>query len=56
MSAIDEFLEHNKAFAESFDKGDLPLPPAKKVAIVALHGRAAQPVSDPRPVDRGTRT
>ena len=35
MSAIDEFLEHNKAFAESFDKGDLPLPPAKKVAIVA---------------------
>src|SRR6188768_1165117 len=35
MSAIDEFLEHNEAFAESFDKGDLPLPPARKVAIVA---------------------
>jgi carbonic anhydrase len=35
MSAIDEFLENNQAFAESFDKGDLPLPPAKKVAIVA---------------------
>ena len=35
MSAIDEFLENNKVFAEGFDKGDLPLPPAKKVAIVA---------------------
>ena len=35
MSAIDEFLENNKTFAEGFDKGDLPLPPAKKVAIVA---------------------
>jgi carbonic anhydrase len=35
LSAIDEFLENNKAFAEGFDKGDLPLPPAKKVAIVA---------------------
>jgi|SRR5919199_1715634 carbonic anhydrase len=35
MSAIDEFLNNNEAFAESFDKGDLPLPPAKKVAIVA---------------------
>ncbi len=35
MSAIDEFLDNNTAFAETFDKGDLPLPPAKKVAIVA---------------------
>src|SRR5918995_6447145 len=35
MSAIDEFLRNNEAFAEGFDKGDLPLPPAKKVAIVA---------------------
>ena len=35
MSAIDEFLKNNEAFAEGFDKGDLPLPPAKKVAIVA---------------------
>jgi carbonic anhydrase len=35
MSAIDEFLKNNEAFAEGFDKGDLPLPPAKRVAIVA---------------------
>ena len=34
MSAIDEFLENNAAFAESFDRGELPLPPAKKVAVV----------------------
>jgi carbonic anhydrase len=35
MSAVDELLKNNEAFAESFDKGELPLPPAKKVAIVA---------------------
>jgi carbonic anhydrase len=35
MSAIDEFLKNNEAFAEGFDKGDLALPPAMKVAIVA---------------------
>jgi carbonic anhydrase len=35
MATIDELLENNKRFAEGFDKGDLPLPPAKKVAIVA---------------------
>jgi carbonic anhydrase len=35
LSAIDEFLKNNEAFAEGFDKGDLPLPPARKVAIVA---------------------
>jgi carbonic anhydrase len=35
LSAIDEFLQNNEAFAEGFDKGELPLPPARKVAIVA---------------------
>jgi carbonic anhydrase len=35
MSAIDEFLKNNEAFAEGFDKGDVPLPPARKLAIVA---------------------
>ena len=35
MSAIDDFVKNNEAFAEGFDKGDLPLPPARKVAIVA---------------------
>ena len=35
MSTTDELIENSKAYAESFDKGDLPLPPAKKVAVVA---------------------
>src|SRR3954449_6168519 len=35
MSVIDEFLRNNEAFAQSFDKGDLPLPPARKIAVVA---------------------
>src|SRR5918999_3846960 len=35
MSVTDELLKNNEAYAASFDKGDLPLPPAKKVAVVA---------------------
>ncbi len=35
MSVTDELLRNNEAYAESFDKGDLPLPPARGVAIVA---------------------
>ncbi len=35
MSTTDELLANNEAYAGSFDKGDLPLPPARKVAILA---------------------
>src|SRR2546430_15801378 len=35
MSATDELVENSKRYAESFDQGDLPLPPAKKGAVVA---------------------
>ena len=35
MSATDDLLRNNEAYAEAFDKGDLPLPPAKSVAVVA---------------------
>ena len=35
MSVTDELLRNNEAYAETFDKGDLPLPPAKRVAVVA---------------------
>ena len=35
MSATHEFLEANKTYASTFTKGDKPLPPAKKVAVVA---------------------
>ena len=34
MSIIDEILEHNEAYANQFDKGHLPMPPAKKLAAV----------------------
>ena len=32
---IDDLLANNTRYAESFDKGDLPLPPARKLAVVA---------------------
>ena len=35
MSVTDELLHNNEAYAESFDKDDLPVPPAKGVAVVA---------------------
>jgi carbonic anhydrase len=35
MSATDDLLRNNEAYAASFDKGDLPTPPAKKTAVVA---------------------
>src|SRR5438552_17932718 len=35
MSTTDELIENSKRYAESFDKGNLPLPPSKKVAVLA---------------------
>jgi carbonic anhydrase len=35
MSVTDELLRNAEDYAARFDKGDLPLPPAKKIAIVA---------------------
>ena len=35
MSVTDELLRNNERYAKSFDKGSLPLPPAKHVAVVA---------------------
>jgi carbonic anhydrase len=35
MSVTDELLNNNAAYAESFEKEDLPLPPARGVAVVA---------------------
>jgi carbonic anhydrase len=35
MSTTDDLLANNEAYAASFDKADLPLPPAKKVAVMA---------------------
>src|SRR6058998_4112321 len=35
MSVTDELVRHNQSYAGSFKKGDLPLPPAKHVAVLA---------------------
>ena len=35
MSVTDELLSNNDAYATTFDKGDLPLPPGKRVAVLA---------------------
>jgi carbonic anhydrase len=35
VSQTDTLLENNESYAASFDKGDLPLPPARKVAVLA---------------------
>jgi len=34
-SVTDELIQANEEYAAGFDKGDLPLPPAKRVAVVA---------------------
>jgi carbonic anhydrase len=35
MSITDELVTNNEQYAASFEKGDLPLPPAKGLAVVA---------------------
>jgi len=35
MSTTDELLSNNQSYASGFSKGDLPMPPSKKVAVVA---------------------
>jgi carbonic anhydrase len=35
VSVTEELLANNRSYADQFSKGDLPLPPAKKIAIVA---------------------
>ena len=35
MPLIDELLQNNARYAENFDKGELPAPPARNLAVVA---------------------
>ena len=35
MSTTDELLRNAESYAESFDKGDLPMPPGRKIAVLA---------------------
>jgi carbonic anhydrase len=35
VSSTDDLLANNESYVASFDKADLPLPPARKVAVIA---------------------
>jgi carbonic anhydrase len=43
MSATDELLQNAETHAENFDNGSLPLPPAKKVAVLACMDARVNP-------------
>jgi len=44
MSVIDELLSNNEVYAESFDKGDLPLGPSKQIAILTCMDARLEPM------------
>ncbi len=35
MTVTDDLLRNNESYVEAFDKGDLPMPPGKNIAVVA---------------------
>jgi carbonic anhydrase len=43
VSTTDDLLNNAEAYAASFDKGDLPLPPARKVAVLACMDARVNP-------------
>lgn len=34
MAIVDQFVKKNRSFAEGFDKGNLPMPPAKGIVVL----------------------
>jgi carbonic anhydrase len=43
VSTTDELLNNAESYAASFDKGDLPMPPARKVAVLACMDARVNP-------------
>lgn len=43
MSVTDELLRNAQAYEQAFDKGDLPMPPGKRVAVVACMDARVNP-------------
>jgi carbonic anhydrase len=43
VSATDELLRNAERYAETFDRGELPMPPAKRVAILACMDARVNP-------------
>ena len=45
MSTIDDLLRNAENYAANFEKGDLPLPPARKLAVLACMDARLNPYS-----------
>jgi carbonic anhydrase len=45
VSTTDELLRNAESYAASFDKGDLPMPPARKLAVLACMDARLNPYS-----------
>jgi len=45
MSVAKEFEQANQKYASSFNKGSLPLPPARKVAVVVCMDARIDPAA-----------
>jgi len=45
MTVTDELLENAARYADGFDRGDLPLPPAKRVAVLACMDARLNPAA-----------
>jgi carbonic anhydrase len=45
MPAFEEFVRANESYAQSFDAGDLPIPPARQVAVVTCMDARLDPES-----------
>jgi hypothetical protein len=41
MTVTDTLVENSRRYEEGFDKGDLPLPPGKKIAVLAAWMRGS---------------
>ena len=46
MGKIDELLRANEIYVRSFKHGNLRMPPAKELAVLAVHGSPISRVSN----------
>lgn len=49
MSIEQEFLKANETYAANFQKGDLPMPPARHVAVLTCMDARIDPGTRSRP-------
>jgi carbonic anhydrase len=47
MAVADEFVQANQKYASAFTKGELPLPPARKVPVVVCMAARIDPARTP---------